>query len=362
MHDFPHVRNAIQQGIDRGLHTAVQIYVSLDGTPILNGGWGEIAAGRVADADSIFLWRSAGKPLTVAAILKRCEEGALDPGDRLGERLSVTCSPVLADVTLQQLMTHSVGLPLIDTGWPESSWDETLRRVCNISQRSADGAYQPQATWFLLGAVLEFVDRQKRRFPEILQDDVVRPLGMSDVWCGLPETLLNPPDIRLPAYSVRERGQLADSDYGGGLHATRPSPGGNLRGPVSALGTFYEMLCRRGQTASGQQLLTADSVTQMTRRHRAGKYDATFEHIVDFGFGVMLDARMYGSDMVPYGFGRHCSSETFGHGGAQCAMGFCDPRHRLVVAWAANGFCGEGRHQHRNRAINEAVYEDLGLC
>ncbi len=42
-------------------------------------------------------------------------------------------------------------------------------------------------------------------------------------------------------------------------------------------------------------------------------------------------------------------------------MGFCDPDTKLVVAWAANGFCGEGQHQRRNRAINEAVYQDLGL-
>jgi CubicO group peptidase (beta-lactamase class C family) len=55
------------------------------------------------------------------------------------------------------------------------------------------------------------------------------------------------------------------------------------------------------------------------------------------------------------------SPDTFGHGGAQCAMAFCDPGHKLVVAWAANGLCREPQHQRRNRAINEAIYEDLHL-
>jgi len=70
----------------------------------------------------------------------------------------------------------------------------------------------------------------------------------------------------------------------------------------------------------------------------------------------------YGPDTVPYGYGPHCSPRTFGHGGSQCSIGFCDPEHCLVVAWVCNGRCGEGRHQRRNRAINTAIYEDLGLA
>ncbi|MCA9060369.1 MAG: serine hydrolase, partial [Planctomycetaceae bacterium] len=77
--------------------------------------------------------------------------------------------------------------------------------------------------------------------------------------------------------------------------------------------------------------------------------------------GVIVDSNHHGRETVPYGFGRRCSDRTFGHGGAQCAIGFCDPARQLVVAWSANGFCGEGQHQRRNRAINDAIYADLGL-
>jgi hypothetical protein len=33
----------------------------------------------------------------------------------------------------------------------------------------------------------------------------------------------------------------------------------------------------------------------------------------------------------------------------------------LVVAWAANGFCGEAQHHRRNQMLNEAVFDDIGL-
>jgi CubicO group peptidase (beta-lactamase class C family) len=162
---------------------------------------------------------------------------------------------------------------------------------------------------------------------------------------------------RLPTVYTRAAGRLIPSEYSAGLWLREPSPGGNLRGPVRELGRFYEMLWNNGRTPDGASLLTPETVQQMTMRHRVGQYDETFQHPVDFGLGLIIDSNGHGVDTVPYGFSAYCSPRTFGHGGAQCAMGFCDPDLGLVVAWAANGFCGEGQHQRRNVAINSAIYE-----
>jgi CubicO group peptidase (beta-lactamase class C family) len=64
---------------------------------------------------------------------------------------------------------------------------------------------------------------------------------------------------------------------------------------------------------------------------------------------------------MPYSFGRHASTDTFGHSGNQASCAFADPKNRLVVAWACNGMPGERKHQQRQRAINNSIYEDLGL-
>jgi CubicO group peptidase (beta-lactamase class C family) len=121
------------------------------------------------------------------------------------------------------------------------------------------------------------------------------------------------------------------------------------------------MLLRGGQSELGQQLVSIETIQQMTARHRVGKFDQTLQHKVDFGLGVHCNSNRHGVDTVPYGFGQYCSEATYGHGGSQCSMGFCDPERRLIVAWSANGFCGEVQHQRRNRMINNAIYEDLGL-
>ena len=134
-------------------------------------------------------------------------------------------------------------------------------------------------------------------------------------------------------------------------------PGSGARGPIRELGLFYETLVRK----RGSTILSPQTVEALTARHRVGMYDHTFKHVIDWGLGFIINSNMYGVDSVPYGFGPHASMRTFGHSGNQSSTGFCDPEHGLVVSWVMNGMPGEARHQERARAINAAIYEDLGF-
>lgn len=358
--EFSATLAAIEAGVDRQLHTGVQIYISVDGTPVLNAGAGKASAGTEFSSETISLWRSAGKPVTAAAVLKLFENSGLGPATTLSDALPETADTALSDITIKQLLTHQSGIPVIETGWPHADWSQILTTILAVESLSDHAAYQPQSTWFLLGEILRRRISATDSFSETLNSFVLQPLGMTDTWCGLPsdsESLQS----RIPEFWTRERGKLVASPFGEGAWLAAPSPGGNLRGPVSSLGTFYEMLLRGGTDSQGNQFLRKSTVEEMTTRHRIAQHDETLQHVVDFGLGVIIDSNRYGVDTVPYGFGRYCSESTFGHGGSQCAMGFCDPERRLVVCWAANGFCGEGQHQRRNRAINEAIYKDLGF-
>lgn len=357
--NFDNLTTAIHQGIDRNLHTGVQVYASIDGQSVLDAGFGSAAPDVPMSASTIMLWRSAGKPITATAICRAWLTGQIDLDGTVMQYLPDTKDRPVGQITIQQMLTHTSGLPLIDTGWPTVPWNETLQRICRVEALSPGSAYQPQSTWFLLGAILESIDETGRNIQTILRDEVLTPLGIHDAWCGID----NVPPIadRLPQLLSREAGKLVPNDYGKEPWLTAPSPGGNFRGPIRELGKFYEMLLNGGETQRGEQLLSTATISAMTSRQRAGELDTTFQHIVDFGLGLIVDSNTYGHQTVPYGFSQYCSPLTFGHGGAQCSIGFCDPDRRLVVAWAANGFCGEGQHQRRNRAINDALYTDLGL-
>jgi CubicO group peptidase (beta-lactamase class C family) len=112
------------------------------------------------------------------------------------------------------------------------------------------------------------------------------------------------------------------------------------------------MLLGRGARA-GVRLLSPQAVEAVSARHRAGMMDETFGIVIDWGLGFIIEAIAYG---------RHASPRTFGHGGAQSSVGFCDPEHGVVVALLTNGMPGHARHYPRFEAIATAIYEDLGLA
>ncbi|MGB4709840.1 MAG: serine hydrolase domain-containing protein [Fuerstiella sp.] len=358
---FPNLTAVIDEGINRGLHTAVQVYVSQNGQTLVNDGFGEASPGVPMSAENVMLWRSAGKPVTAAAVLKACSSGQLSLDHDLESYIPEAHGTALEGITLRQMLSHSSGIPLIETGWPHASPSEILHRILSIERLTTEAAYQPQSTWFLLATVLQNTDPQQRGINSILQQEVFAPLGITEAWCGIPAAELAQLNDRLPTYYLRDKGQLVFSDYSGGSWLTETSPGGNIRGPIAGLGRFYEMLLTGQNRNIPYIVLDANTIQQITTPQRVNQFDTTLQHTIDFGLGVILNSNQYGVDTVPYGFSQYCSTASFGHGGAQCAMGFCDPEHNLVVAWAANGFCGEGQHQRRNRAINEAIYADLQL-
>ena len=361
MSDFPRTTAVVQHGIDRSLHTGVQIYVSVAGQPVLDAGVGLAEANQPMTASTVMLWRSAGKPLTAAAVLRLCEQGRAGLDTTLRDILPETRRTAISRVSIRELLTHTSGIPIIDTGWPHSTWSESLDRILQVNSFVPGSAYQPQSTWFLLGEILQRLDPDHRLFRSIIAEDLLAPIGIDEAWCGIEEGQMAGLVDRLPRFSVSERGEVSMTDFSTGPWLTQPSPGGNFRGPVRELGRFYETLLNKGRGPSGETMLRPETVMNMTSAQRTDRFDDTMQHVVDLGLGLFLDSKRHGQKSVPYGFGKYCSAETFGHGGAQCAMGFCDPAHKLVVAWAANGICSEPQHQRRNRTMNEAIYEDLDL-
>ena len=160
-------------------------------------------------------------------------------------------------------------------------------------------------------------------------------------------------DRLAPQFST-ERGQVKELHLHERPAVVSPSPGSSCRGTALELALLYSALTHG-------RLLKAETLREMTARQREGLFDLSFQHRVDFGLGVIANSARYGEQTVPYGYGRHASESAFGHGGAQCAIGFADPEHELSVAWVVNGLPGEPRHNKRNREVNTAIYEDLGL-
>lgn len=356
---LPLTYQRVLEGIDKKLHTGVQIYVSLQGEIIADAGIGEARPGVDMTNETINLWLSAGKPLTAMAIARLAEQGKLNFDDRVTRFIPEFGTRGKEPITLLHILNHTAGFRLVETGWPESSWVETIQHICDAPleenwQVGKSAGYHVSSSWFILGEVLQRIRQQA--YPELMRELILEPLGMNQSWIGMPAAFFEKSHDNIAYVYQREKGEMQLTDWHEAARCLNPSPGGNARGPIRELSLFYESLLNQGMP-----LFDAQTVETMTSRHRIGKFDLTFQHIVDYGLGFIINSNQYGEETVPYGFGKYASVGTFGHGGSQSSIAFADPEKELVVAVVANGRPGEPRHQRRAKEINEAIYEDLKL-
>jgi CubicO group peptidase (beta-lactamase class C family) len=361
---LPRAFELARHGIAEGLHPGVQIYVSRHGTEVTNAAIGEAAPGVPLATQSLMPWLSAGKPLTAAAVMRQVERGTLRLSDPVALHIPEFAVAGKEGVTIEHLLTHTAGLIPSPTGWPARRWEEMLDRICQDRLRTGwrpgeQAAYDPARSWIVLGEVLRRLDG--RPVDQLVGEEISQPLGMSDSWMTLSSWQAESYGARLAAMHSGAPGELKPSQPQPAAVAAPPSPGGSFRGPARDLGRFYEMLLRQGEL-DGVRVLQPQTVAMMIARRRKDLFDVTFQHRIDFGLGVIVNSNRYGAETVPYGFGRYASENAFGHGGAQSSMAFADPEHQLVVVILTNGAPGEAAHQERNRELNSALYQDLGLA
>lgn len=355
MSHFPKVKAIFEAGLAKHLHTALQVAVSHQGEQVAET-LGTAREQQPATNEHHFPWLSAGKPITAVAILIAQEQHVLDIHHRVCEYIPEFTGGNKDKLTLVELLTQTAGTHVIQHGWPDDPWREILNRICSASiSAERIEAYDPGASWFLLGEILQ--RRYDAPYDTIIHDLILAPLGMTSAQCRWDDSL---PDDKLIPIFERTSGRLTPSPWNEKLRSTTPSPGSSIRGTARELCCFYESLLLTSKQPT--PILLRETIDHMTHRHREGDFDQTLQHKVDYGLGVIIDSNRYGVETVPYGFGRYCSEETFGHGGSQCAIGFADPRHQLAVAILANGRPGEGQHQRRFRELCSALYEDLGIA
>lgn len=347
----------LQRHCASGDHAGALLSLSLDGE-VFQWCAGDDGAGQPLETDSRIPWLSAGKPLTAVAVAQLIERGVLGWDDAIARHVPEFAAGGKQHVTVRQVLTHTGGfVSLYDLDGAADSWEDAVSRVCASRQKRdwdpvSRAAYQPRSGWLILGEIVRRLSGQP--LDRYVAECITGPMGMNDtVLCanGEAQELAK---RRIPLYDTSGPVPVL-------WDLTVPcSPGASAVGTVDDLRRLYEVLLAGGRLPTGQGLL-ASTVQDLVSPHRVGRVDETFRHIVDWGLGFVVDSNRYGADTVPYGYGRHCSDATFGHGGSQCCTGFADPKHRLAVALAVNGRPGEERHNTRFRAALTALYEDLNL-
>lgn len=365
---IPRTRQAIEIGIREGLHLGAQLFVSLRGEPVADGALGDDRPGVPLTPDHLMLWLSSTKPVAAVAVAQLWERAKLELDDPVARHIPEFGAKGKERITLRHLLTHTGGIRILDVGWPRDSWEEIVARICAMKPEprwvpGEKAGYHQASSWFVLGEVIRRIDG--RPFDRYAREEIFEPLGMADSWIGMPRDryLLYRETGRIGAmWDVDKAGPTPPTPHGWNTEARCVSvhPGGNGYGPMRELGRFYEMLLQRG-SLGGKRILSPQSVEALTARHRVGMIDNTFKHVLDWGLGFIPNSALYDPETVPYAYGHHASRRAFGHSGFRSSVAFADPEHGLAVALLFNGTPSNAAHEHRIRAVLDALYGDLGL-
>lgn len=358
LHAMPRTRLVLQSGIESGLHPGVQIYVSLDGHVVVDDAIGIARPGVTMTRDTLTLWMSAGKPIAAVAIMQLVDRGLLSLDTRIVDILPEFGINGKEQITLRHILTHTAGFRGPLNNFTPGTWEAILQRVYALKQEPGwipgeKAGYHIGSSWFVLGEIVRRLDG--RPIDRYVREAIFARVEEADASIGVDDSDFDRRENDLSLMYVTEKEPTTDWPGNTREANTLPRPGANARGPIRALGRVYESL------SMDERLLSRRLAGSISNRHRAGILDHTFKQTLDWGLGVMIDSKRYAGEHA-YGFGPHASPDTFGHSGNQSSCGFCDPLHKLVVAWTCNGMPGEAKHQSRASSINQAIYQDLGLA
>ncbi len=360
---LPRAEAVLERQRGQGLHPGACLVATLDAEPAGLVVVGEARPGVPMAPSTVVRWLSMTKLATALRAAMAWEAGVLSLDDPVQLHLPDFAAGGKGDVTVRHLLTHTAGFRGADDHPTLPAWDDEVARICAEPQEEGwrpgrHAGYSTRAGFLVLAEVVRRALGDDRPWERIVADDVLTPLGMAGSLLAADAATFAALAPRSAAYwatpPASPEPRAVDDDPA--LAATCV-PGSSGRGPVEELPRLLEVLY-----LGGGGLLSAAAAEAVTARHRAGLLDRTFGAVLDWGLGVIVDAKVHGRDLVPYGFGAAASSRTFGHGGSQSAGLLCDPEVGLVAALACTGMCGDRAHSRRVHEVFTALYEDLTLA
>ncbi len=346
------VEALFNEQIEQGLHPGAAMAVYRHGKLVLDlhGGMADVEAGKPVNEDTMFVIFSSTKPLAAFCWHILWERGQLEMGDWIADRWPEFRAGGKEDVTVKHILTHTGGFP--DTP-PELTpdklidWDACVSAVAKAPLRFRPGeaiAYHSLNFGWVVGEVLRRVDG--RTISQFLREEVTGPLGMKDMYLGLPAT----EEERVAKLYVSEEIETPEVVAVFNQPAVHQAviPAANGISTARDLARFYAMLGMAGEL-DGVEVIRSGVIRYVAAVQEEGR-DVLSDQEVKLGLGFAVDDPRMGSQRSS---GRY--NHSIGHSGFGSSIGWVDLAERLAVAIITNGVRGDESNEERLKALSEAV-------
>jgi CubicO group peptidase (beta-lactamase class C family) len=185
-------QKTIDDLVDSGRETGLQVAAYLDGEPVVNAcaGLADARTGVPVDERTLFNSWSTGKGTTSTVVHVLAERGLLDYDTPVAEYWPEFGAHGKAGITLAHVLTHSAGVPQAPPGiTPEKlgDWHAMCARIAALRPLWEPGTatgYHALTFGYILG---EVVRRVASPIHQVLREEIAGPLGLGhDLYFGVP--------------------------------------------------------------------------------------------------------------------------------------------------------------------------------
>lgn len=368
-----HLKKAIEQDIAADKYFGAVVAVARHGEiGMLEAvGWGDPDHKVQLQTDSVFSLFSLTKAFTNTLVYRAIELGQFALTTRVSDIIPEFKGGVRETINFYHLLTHSSGLPPVWTpkpGMTIDKLDDIIEAICqNIRSLEPPGErvhYSPLVHHALMGEAVRRCDPQGRSYRQLLQDEVLTPLGMNDTSIGVradlkdrhifPDFRGKPPQEHLSAnVPGHPQGAFADEQ------AEMPWVGGVST--VPDLFRFAEMY-RQGGTLEDQRIVSPAMIELATTNWTGEKPNELYKGIainhgweaypayIGLGFGLR------GDSVCPTLYGGTLSSPgSFGNYGAGSTLFWVDPEWGITFVALTAGVMGPAVNIERFQRLNDIV-------
>ncbi|MFI9596225.1 serine hydrolase domain-containing protein [Nonomuraea sp. NPDC052265] len=402
---FSRVREAFERNFAEGEELGAAVAVHLDGELVVDL-WAGVAdrhTGRAWEAGTPAFAYSCTKAITATVLLRLAERGLVDVSAPVADVWPEFVAGGKEAVTVEHVLTHSCGLPVIETPVPVEEFEDHPAIAARLAgQRplwepgTAHG-YHALTYGFLVGEVVRRVTGKS--VGELVAAEIAGPLGL-DLWVGAPDDVI-PRAARLKAPTrPRPSPETPAPASAPASEASAPGAGGTVPGAGGAAGGGRDLLgemtraaldpgslmnralgnpairlleggannpviLRAGWPAAGvvttakglagfyRALVGGDLLTSATLqdalRPRVSGPDRVLFMDTAFGLGYMRPSFTF---PMP-------SGTAFGHSGMGGSLGVGDPGRGLAFGYVMNRMADSLTGNLRGLRLIEAVYRSL---
>jgi CubicO group peptidase (beta-lactamase class C family) len=372
------VQKAVDQTIADGKEIGVQVAAYLKGKLVIDV-WGGVAdkdTGKPVTGDTLFNVFSVTKGIPTTTIHIQAERGLLDYDAPIAKYWPEYGCNGKEAATVRDAITHCTGAPQMPqdiTADTIGDWGFVVERIAKLPVMFPPGqpSYHAMSHGWILGELVRRTDPKKRPYAQFIQEELAQPLGIKDLWVGLPDSIdlsrlaklvddatgpAFPPDSALakaaPAHliltpRVYETPQMR--------RACLAATGGIFTARSEA--RFWGMLANGGEL-DGVRLLSPERIHAATKRLPAYLPDPVmFNAVMPISQGGYFLHENNFPDIAPA-----TGPRTICYPGHGNSLGWADPDSGLAVAFCHNHMtAARSPEEHPCFHIANVIRESLGL-